>query len=140
MRKKSKSEIRKVQDQLWEESRQVALKIFANKDGTVDCYTCNAKDLQGSNRQLGHMWAKASLSAILKYDLRILRWQCSRCNIWFGGQGAVFYEKMLKEIGEERMKILRDLKYNPPMVNALDYYKLQLEKTKDITSTTSLWL
>jgi len=49
------------------------------------------------------MWPKASLSAHLKYDLRVLRIQCYRCNINLGGQGAIFHANMLKEIGTKKM-------------------------------------
>ncbi|MDZ4786053.1 MAG: hypothetical protein SGJ02_08250, partial [bacterium] len=76
LKKVSKMSISKIQRDLWQECRRIK-----NKD-RVNCYTCDAKDLKGSNRQLGHMWAKASLGANLKYELDILEWQCSRCNIW----------------------------------------------------------
>ena len=92
MRKQSKQPISKIQKKIWEECRRI-------KDRpVVNCYTCGAKDLQGSNKQLGHMWAKASLPAILKYELDILEWQCATCNIWRGGMGADFYKKKLKEL------------------------------------------
>ena len=66
------------------------------------------------------MWAKASVGAYLKYDLRILRPQCSVCNLFQGGRGADFYARMLKEKGEEYMqKLQRDRRV---MVNAHDHY------------------
>jgi len=58
------------------------------------------------NLHTGHMWAKASLSNHLKYDLRVLRPQCYRCNIHLGGMGAVFFEKVQKEIGVKAMNAL----------------------------------
>lgn len=119
LNKKSKSEIRKTQDKLWQECRRVK----RGKREIIDCYTCEARDLQGSNCQLGHMWAKASVSAVLKYHLDILEYQCYRCNINYGGNSAVFYARKIKEIGEEKMKELEVLKNHPPMVNALDHYK-----------------
>lgn len=102
LRKKSKLTPRKLQDKLWKVLREIALIIFPHK-----CYTCEARLEQGtSNMQLGHMWAKGSLSAHLKYDLRVLRWQCAKCNLFYGGQGAVFYARMLKEIGQKEMEKL----------------------------------
>lgn len=66
------------------------------------------------------MWAKASLGANLKYDLRILRPQCFACNIHRGGMGADFYSRMLKEIGPEAMeKLEADRRV---IVNAYDHY------------------
>jgi len=119
MRRFGKSEISKIQKRLWELCRQVAFKRF-NKDGKIDCYTCPAKDIQGSNRQLGHMWSKASLGANLKYDMRVLRFQCYRCNINCGGQGADFRRNMEKEIGRRGMAELEKLR--PQTVKAKDHY------------------
>ena len=101
LKKKSKATPRKLQDKLWVVIKQIVLELYGN-----DCYTCGAKNLQGASCQLGHMWAKASLSAHLKYDTRVLRIQCFRCNIHLGGQGAVFYARMLKEIGQKEMEKL----------------------------------
>jgi hypothetical protein len=125
MRKQSKQPISKIQRQIWEECRRIK-----NKRGGVNCYTCISKDLQGSNKQLGHMWAKASLPACLKYELDILEWQCARCNIWMGGMGADFFKKKIKELGEKRMKELE--KSRQKTVKAYDYYVELLEKYKKI--------
>ncbi len=72
------------------------------------------------------MWAKASLGAFLKYDMRVLRWQCARCNIFMGGRGADYYTRMLEEIGAEKMAQLQ--KDRQVSVNAYDHYqKIYLE-------------
>jgi hypothetical protein len=69
---------------------------------------------------LGHLWAKASLGAFLKYDIRILRWQCYNCNINRGGAGADFYARLLQEKGQDFMNQLQeDRKIS---VNAYDFY------------------
>jgi hypothetical protein len=97
-KRKPRNELKKAKDTLWSLVRQYVFKKYG-----TNCYTCGAKDLQGSNRQCGHMWPKAVLSNHLKYDHRVLRTQDYRCNINFGGNGAVFYSQMLKEIGPEAM-------------------------------------
>lgn len=125
MRKQSKQSISKIQRDIWFECRRIADKLYKN-----DCYTCGAKDLQGSNKQLGHMWAKASLGAYLKYDLRVLRWQCMRCNQFMGGMGADYYDRMLKEIGEDKMNELKQDRNKT--VKAYDYYVELLEKYKKL--------
>lgn len=130
MRKKSKSPLSKIQRELWDECRRIQGIRLANKDGSVDCYTCGAKNLQGSNRQLGHVpWPKATLGANLKYDLRVLKWQCFRCNINFSGLGGVAYPKMEREYGKEFMEQLeRDRNVS---VKAIDFYQQLLEKYRN---------
>lgn len=98
---KKKSNKSKLADKLWAECRRIIRARYPNV-----CYTCGRGDLQGANHHCGHMWAKASLSNHLKYDLRILRPQCYHCNINLGGMGAVFFEKMQKEIGVKAMNSL----------------------------------
>ena len=101
LKKKSKSAKKVLETRLWE-----LCKIITRiKHGNV-CYTCGKGNLSGSNWHTGHMWAKASLSNHLKYDLRVLRPQCYHCNINLGGMGAVFFEKMQKELGDSVMKDL----------------------------------
>lgn len=118
----SKIPISKIQRQIWQECRRLKDKPIVN------CYTCGAKDLQGNNKQLGHMWSKATLSACLKYELDILEWQCSRCNIWGGGMGADFYKRKLDELGKKRMNELEQMRNKT--VKAYDYYLELLENYK----------
>lgn len=115
IKKKSKQSISKIQRKIWEHCKRLIRQMYP-----PFCYTCGRGPLSGSNLQTGHMWAKASLGAILKYDLRILRPQCMTCNLWQGGRGADFYKRMLQEIGEDKMKELELLRNKT--VKALDYY------------------
>ena len=128
MKKQSKQPISKIQRQIWVECRRIANDRYSNKNGQVDCYTCPAKDIQGSNKQLGHLWSKATLSAYLKYDMRVLHWQCFRCNINGGGMGADYYARMLKEEGKEFMEELERDRKNT--VKAYDFYVDLLIKYK----------
>ncbi len=125
LRRKSTSPIRKIQDELWQECRRIVREQFGN-----DCYTCGKKNLQGSDCQLGHMIAKASLGAFLKYDIRLLRFQCYRCNINLGGQGAIFYRKMMAEQGPTYMEQL--LQDKNKTVKASDYYPQLLLEYKSL--------
>lgn len=123
LNKKGKQPISKIQKKLWELCREKASRLYKK-----DCYTCGARNLVGRNCQLGHLWAKASLPAILKYDIRILRWQCFSCNIYKGGMGAVFYRKMLDENGKEYMDSLE--KNKNVLVKAYDHYLQLIELYK----------
>ena len=120
LRRKSKSPQAKLERQLWELCRKVCYHRDKKEDGSIDCYTCGACNIEKQNRQLGHLWAKASLGAILKYKIDILRFQCFRCNINFGGNGAIFYAKILKEIGKKKMADIESLKN--VLVKASDHY------------------
>jgi hypothetical protein len=125
LKKESKQPISKLQKELWAECKRIVREQFENT-----CYTCGAKNLQGSNWQTGHMWAKASLGAYLKYDLRVLRPQCASCNLWHGGMGADFYKKMLKIEGKEYMeKLEQDRNIT---VKAYDHYLTLLKEYKTI--------
>lgn len=124
LRKISKQPISLIQRKLWNEIKRIIRK------GEPTCYTCGRTGLTGSNWHAGHMWPKASLGAFLKYDLRVIRSQCYHCNINLGGNGAVFYKKMLAENGQEYMeKLERDKQIT---VKAYDYYTELLTKYKEM--------
>jgi hypothetical protein len=124
--KKGKQPISKIQKLLWIECRRVADILYK-----PDCYTCSAKNLQGSNKQLGHVpYPKSVLGANLKYSMKVLRWQCMRCNIHQGGMGAEAYKKMLREEGQAYMDLLEQEKQQS--VKAYDEYVALLEYYKGI--------
>ena len=66
----------------------------------------------------------------MKYDLRVLRFQCYNCNINRGGMGAEAYKRMLREEGKPYMKklekdrqILLPSGSYPHFVSLLEYYR-----------------
>lgn len=127
MRKQSKMKISVIQRKIWELCKQIIRENYPHT-----CYTCGAKNLEGANLQTGHMLAKASLGAFLKYDLRLLRPQCSRCNLWLGGMGAVFIENMRKIEGNRYVnKILYDRNI---IVKAYDHYESVLEEYQKLST------
>ena len=99
-----KSPQKKLEDKLWQHCRRIQLEKYQKDNGMVDCYTCPSIDLEGSNRQLGHCYPKGACGATMKYDLRHLRWQCSQCNIWHGGMGAVFKAHLEEELGKKNKR------------------------------------
>lgn len=131
LNKKSKQSISVIQRKIWEQCKRIIRARYLKKGtkNTWTCYTCGAS-IRGSNCHTGHMLAKASLGAYLKYDLRLLRPQCYKCNIHHGGMGAVFIENMRKIEGDKYVdEILRD---RNKTVKAYDHYILLLEKYKTI--------
>lgn len=132
LKKKSKQSISLIQRKIWEHCRRIQGVRLANKDGSVDCYTCPAKNLQGNNRQLGHVpWPKSTLGAFLKYDLRLLKWQCMRCNQFMGGMGGDAYMRMWEENGAEYMNHLKSERN--VSVKAYDHYLQLLSEYEQIT-------
>jgi len=130
LKKKSKQSISKIQRDIWLECKRIIRARYSKSNGKCDCYTCPARDIEGSNCHTGHMWAKASLGAYMKYDLRVLKPQCMTCNVWQGGRGADFYARMLKENGKEYMEQLeRDRQVT---VKAMDWYINLLEEYRKI--------
>lgn len=125
LRKKSKDSISKLQRKLWS-----LIKIIIRKKYAHTCYTCDRTGLTGSNLQTSHLWPKAALGAYLKYDLRILRICCFHCNINLGGNGAVFYKRMLEEIGPEGMQELEADRQK--IVKAYNHYQQLLTEYTDI--------
>lgn len=125
LKKKSPMKISVLQRKIWDECKRIVRATYPNT-----CYTCGAKGLAGSNWQTGHMWAKASLGAYLKYDLRVLRPQCLTCNYHQGGRGADFYKRMCEETTPEFMEQLQ--KDRQVTVEAYDFYVELLEKYKNL--------
>ncbi len=130
LRKKGKSDISILQRKIWKLCKEITRKKYGNT-----CYTCGQKGLIGSNWHTGHMWPKASLGALLKYDLRILRPQCFNCNINLGGMGAEFYRKMMNEIGVQKMTVLELDKRK--IVKAYDHYSSLIPVYKEILEKLS---
>lgn len=60
-----------------------------------DCFTCEAKDLEGKNCHLGHVpWPRTDLSTQAKFSIEYTRIQCMVCNIHKGGAGAKAWVRM----------------------------------------------
>lgn len=125
LRKVGKQPISLLQRKIWDECKRIVREQFGNT-----CYTCGVRNLSGSNWHTGHLFAKASLGAYLKYDLRVLRPQCMRCNIHLGGNGAEFYRRMYIIEGKKYMERLeQDKKIS---VKAYDFYVKLLEEYTSI--------
>lgn len=127
IRKKSKAPISKIQRDIWDECKRIIRARYGNT-----CYTCGRSGLEKHNWHTGHMLAKASLGAFLKYDLRLLRPQCYNCNINLGGNGAIFIENMRRIEGDAYVDaILRDRNIT---VKAYDFYVDLLEQYKKLST------
>ena len=91
----------------------------ANEEGMVQCYTCSAvkhyKEIDA-----GH--AIPGLKNHCRYDVRIIRPQCSVCNRRKSGNLSVFIPKLMREIGAETFEEIakyRDVQYQTFQIQAL---------------------
>ena len=104
-----KSPLKKAKEKLWELCKQIVRKKYQNPDGTWNCYTCGRHIDSPSKAQTGHFIPSGSCGAFLRHDLRNLRIQDYFCNINLGGNGAEFYKRMVKEVGQKEVdQIFKD--------------------------------
>ena len=88
-------EMKYYKNKLWDLTTQIARFIYPNV-----CYTCGRAGLQGANWHTGHFLPSGSCGLFLRYDFRNLRSQCFACNRNYGGEGAEFYRRMVREVGQ----------------------------------------
>ncbi len=130
LKKKSKQPISLIQRKIWDECKRIVRAKYIRPDRTYECYTCRRTIVKNADAQTGHMWAKASLGAFMKYDLRVLRIQCYLCNIRHGGRGADYYLRMWEENGAEYMNQLKaDRNVS---VKAYDHYEKILKEYENL--------
>lgn len=96
-----KTNRKKLEDKVWNECKRIIRERHGN-----NCYTCPARNLEGSNWHTGHGKSKGALPVRYKYDLRNLRPQCMLCNIHRGGMSDIFITKLEKD--EEGLAFLEE--------------------------------
>ena len=120
LKRKSKSESRKLQDLIWQHCRRIQYAKYGKT-----CYTCK-KPVEGQNAHLGHFIPRSVGGVALRYNLDNLRPQCYYCNINLGGNGSAFYKELLKDEGQDFIDQLFALKQTT-MKGSIHYLTL-LEK------------
>ncbi len=122
-KKKKARSLDAVERDVWNHCRRIVRERAYAKDGDLYCYTCGAGPLVGSNAHTGHMVNAAVLGWGMRYDLRILRVQCYRCNIHLGGNGAVYLWRWLAENGiDAAQKLFEDIAADDRDREYLRYY------------------
>ena len=103
MSKRKPPTIGKLRVKLWRIlSRYIRVK-YSSDGVNVPCYTCGNNTVIGtSDSQGGHYWAKGGYEA-LRFDERNIRNQCYRCNEIREGETQIFGMNLLKEIGQEEL-------------------------------------
>lgn len=107
-----KDTVGKLKQKLWQLCRQLTQQRYG-----IDCYTCSARNLSGSNLHTGHFIPSSVCSAELRFSLDNLRPQCGGCNVWRSGNWPA-YEAHLRRDGidveelKRRNEATKGLKYD----------------------------
>lgn len=96
-------------------------------EGMNECYTCG-KVLPIKELQAGHFIEGRTNSILFEED--ILECQCQKCNIWDKGNLTVFTFKKIKELGEDRVNELIQLKHVTKKYTIADYQEIAEKYTK----------
>jgi len=95
-KRKSRTEIAKLKDKLWELCKLVIRK----RDGDT-CYACGKSGLVGSNWHTGHFIPSVACGGFLRYELRNLYSQCYNCNINLGGNGTAMTRNLVQRQSQD---------------------------------------
>lgn len=96
LKRKSVTAAAKLKARLWELCKH----IIRKRDGNV-CIICGKGELEGANWHTGHFIPSAACGSFLRYDLRNIHSSCYHCNINLGGNGALFYKRLVDIYGQE---------------------------------------
>jgi hypothetical protein len=94
-KKRKQKTLSQLKKKLWELCKQ----IIRARDGSI-CFICGQSGLEGSNWHTGHFIPSSTCGAYLRYDLRNLHSSCYNCNINCGGNGALFYRRLVEVYGQ----------------------------------------
>jgi len=86
--------IKTLEDKLWELCKQIIRLKYPNT-----CFTCGLENLKGKNLHTGHFIKKRKLPYELKFDLRFLRPQCNKCNLFNNGNEGMYAINLVKTEG-----------------------------------------
>jgi hypothetical protein len=132
-KRRTRSPMQKLKDQLWEECKRITRARYQTFDGTWRCYTCDARLELPKLCQTGHFIPSSVCSVELRYDLDNLRIQCYACNINKSGNWVEYEKRLRKDKGDdfpERLKARNEstkgLSYRE------DWYAAYLKNYKEI--------
>lgn len=93
-RKKLIAELDKITSELVRKSQ-------ANKNGLVYCYTCGVRK-PWQKMDCGHYRSRRFVQT--RFDLDNLRPQCQLCNRYKHGNLEIYRQKLIRELGEEKVR------------------------------------
>lgn len=105
---------------VWEHCKRLVRAKYIRPSGQWICFTCDRLLDEPAKAQTGHFIPSGACGAYLRCDLRNLRIQCYHCNINLGGNGAEYYRRMVREVGQAQVDQL--FKDKNKIVNAFHHY------------------
>lgn len=101
-------------------------------EGKLRCYTCDAPlQLHSSNTQLGHYLSRGAYPGLTFHPDNV-RIQDIRCNVWLHGNLIEFRERLIAEIGIERVENLESRRHVQVKFTRSDYEDMIREYTEKI--------
>ena len=132
LRKRGKSDLAKLKEELWQLCRKLIKKLYPHK-----CYTCGKQLIDGTQDfHIGHFISSSICSTALRYDLDNLRPQCSGCNVWKSGNWLNFEQHLKQEKGDDFVDELKQRNYTTKgLAYKSDWYEKKIEEyTKDLST------
>ncbi len=112
------------------------VKLRAFKEDKLFCYTCGSPlQLNTSNAQLGHYLSRGAYPG-LTFHPDNSRCQCYRCNCHLHGNTIEFRERLINEIGIERVEALESSRHvqvkwgRTDFHDLIDKYKAEIDLLK----------
>ena len=130
--KKPKS-IPKLKSEAWDLYAKL-IKLKRAENGYVKCFTCQSvMQLNTSNCQAGHYLARGAYPG-LTFHMDNSRPQCYRCNCHLHGNTVEFRERLICEIGIERVELLEASRHTSikwsrsELQRMIDLYKQEIKE------------
>ncbi len=104
--------VRTLEKRIWELCKQIVRK--ENKrtaQGDLICYTCGKIITDLADAHTSHWRKKSILSLRHKYDIRVLKVSCRKCNMYFDGNEAEYTLRLIRDYGTDYvLKLDEELK------------------------------
>lgn len=124
---RKKLSIPKLKKKLWELCKQIVRERAKRATGEVCCYTCGRLLPTAVEQHTAHFIASSIGGVGLRFDLKNLRVCCYRCNVSLSGNWPAYYERMVKEVGQEAVDELMRRRNEFTKADAF-YYQAKIDE------------
>lgn len=131
---KPKSELKKLEDKLWDIFSVFIRLRDTDQDGNGKCFTCG-RPLHWSQGDCGHGIPRQHKAT--KFNEQNNHLQCKKCNGFEGGRMDLYKEAMNKKYGPqtwEKMEVASRMTFSlsvPLLKNNIEYYTAKVKELKE---------